>query len=54
MYYDTPNVTHYVRFIKRYRPYILAAYILLGLIALIFFKPVFISSDSLLWLEESK
>lgn len=54
MYYDTPNVTRYVRFIKRYRPYILAAYGLLGLIALIFFKPVFISSDSLLWLEESK
>ncbi|MDD5717804.1 MAG: hypothetical protein PHW64_08410 [Sulfuricurvum sp.] len=54
MYYDTPSMTPYIRFIKRYRIYILAAYMFFGVLSLVFFKPEFISSDSLMWLDESK
>lgn len=53
MYYDTPNVTGYVRFIKQYRRFILMLYVTLGLIAVFAFKPQFISNDALLWLDES-
>jgi len=53
MYYDTPNVTGYIRFIKRYRSYIILLYAILGIIAVSIFKPQFISNDALLWLDES-
>ena len=54
MYYDTPNMTRYVRFVKRYRLLILLFYVCLGAVALLSFKPHFVSNDGLLWLEESQ
>lgn len=54
MYYNTPNMTSYLRFIKQKRKYVIAFYAILAIVSLFFFKPVFISSDGLLWLDESK
>ncbi|HEX5711140.1 MAG TPA: hypothetical protein VFX68_07310 [Sulfuricurvum sp.] len=54
MYYHTPNVSRYVRFIHRFRAYILIAFVLLCAIAFSLLRPEIISSDTLYWLSESK
>ena len=54
MYYDTPNVSGYIRVVKRYRVAILLLYVFLGIVAALSFKPQFITNDALLWLDESK
>jgi len=53
MYYNTPDLNGHIRFIKKYRFMIIAAYIIAAISALIFFHPNFVSSDRLMWLEES-
>lgn len=54
MYYDTPNLTSHIRFVKRHRLAIIVGYFLLAITALFFFHPQPVSSDRLLWLEESQ
>jgi len=53
MYYHTPDMSGYVRFIKRFRHLIIFLYILLSAVALWKFQPEFISSDEFLWLNAS-
>ncbi|MFZ3051885.1 MAG: hypothetical protein WA099_00635 [Sulfuricurvum sp.] len=54
MYYHTPNVSKYVHFIRRFRAWILFAFILFSGIAFSLLRPEIISSDTLYWLSESK
>lgn len=53
MYYHTPNVSKYVRFIRRFRAGILIAFVTLTVMALTFLRPELTSSDTLYWLSES-
>ncbi len=54
MYYNTPNVTAYVRTVIRFRRWIIAIFTLISMLAFTFFRPELISSDTLFWLSESK
>lgn len=54
MYYHTPNVSKYVRFIRKFRAWIIIAFLLTSTIALSLLRPEIISSDTLYWLSESK
>jgi len=54
MYYHTPNVSKYVRFIRRFRAWIILAFVLFSAIAFSLLRPEIISSDTLYWLSESK
>jgi len=53
MYYQTPNVFQYVKFITRYRAYIIAAYVLLFFTVLAAYQPNILSSDAMFWLKDS-
>lgn len=54
MYYHTPNVSRYVRFIRKFRAGIIVAFIALAVAALSLVRPQLTSSDTLYWLSESK
>lgn len=54
MYYHTPNVSKYVRFIRKFRIWIIIAFLMTSVIALSFLRAEIISSDTLYWLSESK
>lgn len=54
MYYHTPKVKNYVEGIQKHRFIIIMAYLLITVITLMFYRPVFVSSDSAFWLNESK
>lgn len=54
MYYHTPNVSPYVRFIRRFRLAILLFFSVVSVLSSIFLRPELISSDTLFWLSESQ
>lgn len=54
MYYDTPDVNAYVKFIQKYRTAILVIFSLLFLSAIKFVDVNLVSSYDVYWLEESK
>ncbi len=54
MYYHTPNVSKYVRFIRKFRAWIIFAFVLVSVSAFSLLRPEIISSDTLYWLSESK
>ena len=54
MYYHTPDTSRYIRLIRRFRILILTFFLIISSFALNFLKPELISSDTLLWLSESK
>jgi len=54
MYYHTPDTSRYIRLIRRFRIFILTFFLIISSFALNFLKPELISSDTLLWLSESK
>jgi len=54
MYYHTPKVNNYVNTLQKNRNIIILGYLLLTMITLLFYRPVFVSSDNLFWLNESK
>lgn len=54
MYYNTPNVNKYIYFIQKNRIAIIAFFIALAAVALALYRPQFITSDELFWLQESK
>jgi len=54
MYYNTPNVNGYVRFIQKYRLGIIGLFIIFATVALSFYRPHLVTSDELFWLKESK
>ncbi len=54
MYYHTPNVSKYIRFVYKFRAWIILAFVLVSAVALMLLRPEIISSDTLYWLSESK
>lgn len=54
MYYHTPNVSRYVRFIRKFRAWIIFAFVLLTMSTFALLRSEIISSDTLYWLSESK
>jgi len=54
MYYHTPDTSHFVTFIRRFRAWVIAIFILLSVGVFAFIKPELISSDTFFWLSESK
>ncbi|MGB6019621.1 MAG: MMPL family transporter, partial [Sulfurimonadaceae bacterium] len=54
MYYHTPKVNKYVTYVQKYRLAIILSYAFVTLLALFFYRPEFVSSDSSFWLNESK
>lgn len=54
MYYHTPNVSLYVRLIRRFRVAIILLFGIVTLLSSIFLRPELISSDTLYWLSESQ
>lgn len=54
MYYHTPNVSSYVRYIRRFRVLILLFFVSVAALAVFFVRPELVSSDTLFWLSESK
>jgi len=53
MYYDTPNVSSYIRFLSKYRIGIILAIFILGFFAFISINPNLFSSDERVWLQDS-
>lgn len=54
MYYHTPNTSRFIDTIRRFRMAIIAFFLLVSAAAFITLKPELISSDTMLWLSESK
>jgi len=54
MYYYTPDVNRYIKFILRYRAYIIFFTFFFTLFMTVMFTPKFLSSDELFWLKDSQ
>ncbi|MBV5321277.1 MAG: hypothetical protein JZU62_06295 [Sulfuricurvum sp.] len=54
MYYHTPDTTRYITLIRRFRIIIITLFVLFSTVALTLLKPELVSSDTMLWLSESK
>lgn len=54
MYYHTPKVNNYVANVQKYRLAIILSYAFMTLLALLLYRPAFVSSDSSFWLNESQ
>ena len=54
MYYETPDVLGYVKFVVRNRVYILTCTLLLAVLAFTLYQPRLLSSDAMFWLKDSK
>lgn len=54
MYYHTPDTSHYISLIRRFRVAIMTIFLFISILALILMKPVWLSSDTTFWLSESK
>lgn len=54
MYYNTPNTSPFVTFIRRFRTWVMTVFVVLSVGVFSFIRPELISSDTFFWLSESK
>ncbi len=54
MYYHTPKVSSYVEKVQKHRLKIIFSYLFITVLSLFFYRPEFMTSDALFWLNESK
>lgn len=54
MYYHTPDTSRFVTFIRQFRVWIIMIFVLLSVGIFAFIRPELVSSDTFLWLSESK
>lgn len=53
MYYDTPNVSPFINFLKKYRIGVILTVFILGFFAFVSINPNLFSSDERIWLQDS-
>jgi len=53
MYYDTPNVSPYIRFLNKRRVLVIISIFILGVLAFFSINPNLFSSDERIWLQDS-
>ncbi|WP_345977073.1 MMPL family transporter [Sulfurimonas sp. HSL3-7] len=54
MYYHTPKVSSYVEKVQKHRLKIILGYLFVTVLSLFLYRPEFMTSDALFWLNESK
>jgi predicted RND superfamily exporter protein len=54
MYYHTPKVNSYVEKVRKHRFKIILSYLFMTIVSLSLYRPEFVASDALFWLNESK
>ena len=54
MYYHTPKVSPYVEKVQKHRMKIILGYLFITVLSLFLYRPEFMTSDALFWLNESK